>query len=90
MAGAGHWGLVESNRDSRVSEKKWHVILTIGAVRTYVSTDRKIEMTVRPTGRGTEIREFAVLGKPRQRFASENAARARLTELSQAKLREIR
>jgi hypothetical protein len=58
--------------------KKWHALITIGAVRTYVSTDGKIEMTVRPDGRGREVREFAIFGKPRRRYASENAARATL------------
>jgi len=61
-----------------IYEKKWHALLTIGGVRTYVSADGKIEMTVRPDGRGREIREFAVFGKPRQRYASEGAARAKL------------
>jgi hypothetical protein len=61
-----------------MSEKKWRQFLTIGNVRTYVSMDGKVEMTVRPDGRGGVLREFAVMGKPRERFGSEEAARNRV------------
>jgi hypothetical protein len=61
-----------------MTKKKWRPFLTIGDVRTYMSADGKIEMTVRPDGDGGEMREFAVMGKPRERFRSEEAARRRL------------
>jgi hypothetical protein len=63
-----------------MSEKKWRQFLSIGDVRTYVSMDGKVEMTVRPDGRGGVLREFAVMGKPRERFPSEEGVRRRLVE----------
>ena len=66
----------------KMPEKKWQPFLVIGEVRTYASIDGKIEMTVRPDGDGGEVREFAVMGKPRIRFRSEEAARRRLNATS--------
>ena len=85
--GGGAFGTAAQVGVFKMSGKKWHVMLTIGVVRTYVSTDGKIEMTVRPNGRGAEFREFAVMGRPRQRYASETAARARLSESSRQTVR---